>query len=282
MILQRICLVIIPFCAVSAYGSAINVDLRTADSFAVLAASTVTNTGVSNIHGNLGVWDGSAVTDFPPGIVAGGSIHAADPVAMQAQSDLTAAYNFAAGQACDSNLGDPELGGLTLTPGVYCFATIAQLTGAVTLNALGNPNSVFIFKIGSTLTTGSGSSVLFQNGGQGGSVFWQVGSSATLGTTTSFQGNILAQASITLNTDANIGCGRALARTGAVTLDSNDVSIGTSGCLTTNAGPDGGVVPEPGTASMLTLGGLAGMMACGWKFRRREDSKVPTAPTDQP
>jgi hypothetical protein len=264
MILQRICLVIIPFCAVSAYGSAINVDLRTADSFAVLAASTVTNTGVSNIHGNLGVWDGSAVTDFPPGIVAGGSIHAADPVAMQAQSDLTAAYNFAAGQACDSNLGDPELGGLTLTPGVYCFATIAQLTGAVTLNALGNPNSVFIFKIGSTLTTGSGSSVLFQNGGQGGSVFWQVGSSATLGTTTSFQGNILAQASITLNTD------------------SNDVSIGTSGCLTTNAGPDGGVVPEPGTASMLTLGGLAGMMACGWKFRRREDSKVPTAPTDQP
>jgi hypothetical protein len=270
MNLRRIGLAMLPFCALSAYGTAINVDLGTADSFAVLAASKVANTGISNIQGNVGVWDGSAVTGLPSSFVTGGVIHAGDTVAMLAQSDLTSAYNFAAGQACDSNLIDPELGGLTLTPGVYCFAEIAQLTGSVTLDALGNPNSVFIFKIGSSLTTASGSSVLFQNGGQGGSVFWQVGSSATLGTSTSFQGNILAQASITLNTDANIGCGRALARTAAVTLDSNDVSIGAPGCLTTNAGPEGGVVPEPGTASLLSLGGLAGAMACSWMFHKRQ------------
>ncbi len=206
---------LLPFWALSAYASAINVDLGTADSFAVLAGSTVTNTGATNVHGNLGVGPGTAITGFPPGIVSGGTIHAADAVAMRAQSDLTTAYNFAAGEASGNVLTGQDLGGLTLTPGVYSFASSAQLTGTLRLNAQGDPNAVFLSQIGSTLTTASGSSVVFTNGGQGDSVFWQVGSSATLGTTTAFEGNILALTSITLNTGANIGCGRALARNGA-------------------------------------------------------------------
>lgn len=173
---------LLPFWALSAYASARNVDLGTADSFAVLAGSTVTNTGATNVHGNLGVGPGTAITGFPPGIVSGGTIHAA-AVAMRAQSDLTTAYNFAAGEASGNVLTGQDLGGLTLTPGVYSFASSAQLTGTLRLNAQGDPNAVFLSQIGSTLTTASGSSVVFTNGGQGDSVFWQVGSSATLGTT---------------------------------------------------------------------------------------------------
>jgi len=254
---QCICLVVLPFWALSAYASAINVALGTADSFAVLAGSTVTNTGPTTVHGNLGVSPGSAVTGFLPGIVSGGSIHANDAVAMQAQNDLTTAYNFAAGEVCGTVLTGQDLGGLTLTPGVYCFASSAQLTGALTLNAQGDPNAVFVFQIGSTLTTASNSSVGFINGGQGDSVFWQVGSSATLGTTTAFAGNILALTSITLTTGANIQCGRALARNGAVTMDTNDVSIDTTGCETTTGG---GPVPEPGTAMLIGLGLLVSLM----------------------
>ncbi len=175
---------------------------------------------------------------------------------MQAQNDLTTAYNFAASESCGTNLTGQNLGGLTLTPGVYCFGSSAQLTGTLTLDALGDPNSVFIFQIGSTLTTASGSSVVVTNDGQGDSVFWQVGSSATLGTTTLFQGNILALASITLNTDADISCGRALARNGAVTMDTNNVSIDTVGCETTSVGS----VPEPSTASLLLLIGMPGIL----------------------
>jgi hypothetical protein len=259
------CLVLFSFSALSAYATAINVDLKTADPFAVLAGSTVTNTGATTVNGDLGVWPGLAVTGFPPGIVSGGTIHAGDAVSMQAQSDLTTAYNFAAGEPCDTVLTGQDLGGLTLTPGVYCFATSAQLTGTLTLNAQGNPNSVFVFQIGSTLTTASSSSVGFINGGQGDSVFWQVGSSATLGTTTSFAGNIMALASITLNTGANIQCGRALARNGAVTMDTNQVSIDTAGCETTT----GGTVPEPGNTTLLSIGLLLILIVYGRQSRKR-------------
>jgi type VI secretion system secreted protein VgrG len=211
-----ICLTALVISSVSASAAAINVDLGTADPFAVLAGSTVTNTGSTTIHGSLGLWPGvaTAVTGFPPGSVSGGTIHADDAVAMQAQSDLTTAYNFAAGELCPGTnvLTGTNLGGLTLTPGVYCFASSAQLTGTLTLNPQGNSNAVFVFQVGSTLTTASSSSVVFTNGGQGDSVFWQVGSSATLGTSTAFEGNILALTSITLTTGVNIGCGRALAR----------------------------------------------------------------------
>jgi len=204
--------------------------LGTAQSFAVLGGSTVTNTGPTVINGaSVGVSPGSAITGFPPGIVtAPGTIHKADAVAKQAQSDVTTAYNTLAGQACGKNLA-PELGGLTLTAGVYCQAT-SQLTGTLMLDAQGDPNAVFVFQVASTLITASNSSVLVINGGSACNVYWQVGSSATLGTNTAFVGNILALTSITVNTGATVA-GRALARNGAVTLDNNRFTP--SACATT-------------------------------------------------
>jgi uncharacterized protein with beta-barrel porin domain len=207
--------------------------LGTVRNFVVLGASTVTNTGSSILSGtaanpgNLGVSPGSAITGFPPGILTGpgATIHLNDAVAIQAQIDLTNVYNILANRPTTVNLTGQNLGGLTLVPGVYNFTSSAQLTGALTLNGLGNPNSVFIFNIGSTLTTASASAVTLINGAQGGNVFWKVGSSATLGTTTSFTGDILANASITLNTGAKITCGAAWASTGAVTLDTNTISL---------------------------------------------------------
>jgi hypothetical protein len=204
--------------------AAAQISLGTAQSFGVLGGSTVTNTGVSTVSGNVGVSPGSAVTGFPPGIVVGGAIHLNDAVAVQAQSDLTVAYNNIASTPCTVDLTGQNLGGLTLTPGVYCFDTSAQLTGALTLDANGNPNALFLFKIGSTLTTASASTVTVIDGGSAcGNVFWQVGSSATIGTGSSFAGDILALTSITLTTGANT-TGRALARNGAVTLDTNNVN----------------------------------------------------------
>src|ERR1700692_2857117 len=208
------------------------ISLGTAQSFGALAGSTVTNTGATTVNGNVGVSPGSAVTGFPPGVVVGGSIHSNDAVAMQAQNDLTTAYNNIAATPCTVDLTGQNLGGLTLTPGVYCFSTSAQLTGALTLDALGNANALFLFKIGSTLTTASGSSVtVINNGGSScNKVFCQVGSSATLGTGSSFVGDILALSSITLTTGTNTS-GRALARNGAVTLDTNNVNTcGVSVC----------------------------------------------------
>jgi len=201
-------------------------SLGTAQSFAVLGGSTVTNTGPSVIYGDLGVSPGSAVTGFPPGIVTPpGTIHAADAAAAQAQSDVTIAYNSLAGESYDVDLTDQDLGGLTLVSGVYFFSSSAQLTGTLTLDAENNPNSVFIFQIGSTLTTASNSSVVVINAPPNFcNKYWQVGSSATLGTGTAFQGNILALQSITLNTGASL-YGRALARNGAVTMDSNQITV---------------------------------------------------------
>jgi hypothetical protein len=210
--------------------------LGTAVSFVALGGSAVTNTGPSTINGDLGVWPDLGVIGFPPGVVtAPYTIHAGDAVAQQAQSDVTTAYDVLAGAAVDIDLTGQDLGGLTLTPGVYSFSSSAQLTGTLTLDAQGDPNAVFIFKIGSTLTTASASSVAVINSGSGCNVFWQVGSSATLGTTTSFQGNILALTSITLNTGATIIPGRALARNGALTLDTN--TIDGSACIAQQVTP---------------------------------------------
>src|SRR5579863_5341675 len=197
--------------------------------FAVLGGSTVTNTATPTIvTGNLGVSPGSAVTGFTPGIVIGGTIHAADAVAAQAQSDLTTEYNILTNTACNTDLTGQDLGGKTLTPGVYCFSTSAQLTGTLTLDAQGDSNAVFIFKIGSTLTTASASSVLLINGASSCGVFWRVGSSATLGTGTALAGTIVALTSITLDTSASLS-GRALARNGAVTLDDSNVTVCSGG-----------------------------------------------------
>jgi Ice-binding-like/PEP-CTERM motif len=239
----------LPLLVLSAFAN--SVSLGTAGSFAVLAGSTVTNTGSSVLHGNVGVWgSGTAVTGFPPGIVtAPGTIYAGGAVPQGAQSDLTTAYNVAAGLTPTSTLTGLDLGGRTLTPGVYFFAGPAQLTGTLTLDTLGNPNAQFVFQIGSTLTTASNSSVIFKNSVTDSNVFWQVGSSATLGTTTSFQGNILALTSITLTTGAAIGCGSALARNGAVTLDSNVIGGGCGGSSSSRS-----TVPEPGTLGLLGTG----------------------------
>ena len=199
--------------------------LNTAGDFAVLAGSTVTNTGPSVINGgNVGVSPGTAITGFPPGIVVPPFVmHAGDAVASQAQVDLAAAYAAAAGLASTQVLTGQDLGGMTLTPGVYSFATSAQLTGLLTLNNQGDPNAEFVFQIGSTLTTASNSSVVMSSG-TGSEVFWQVGSSATIGTDTAFKGYILADQSITLNTGASILDGSALAMHGAVTLDTNSIT----------------------------------------------------------
>lgn len=200
-------------------------QLGTDQSFAILGASTVTNTGPTLITGDLGLSPGTSITGFPPGLVTGGSIHDTDAVAAQAQADNTTAYNVLAGKACNTSYGVPtDLGGLTLLPGVYCFASSAQLTGQLTLNAGGDPSAAWIFQIGSTLITASNSSVLLINGASACNVSWQVGSSATIGTGTNFVGNILALTSITLTTNATLN-GRALAQNGAVTMDSNTVSL---------------------------------------------------------
>jgi type VI secretion system secreted protein VgrG len=205
-------------------ASAQSVSLGTAANFGVLGGSTVTNTGSTVVNGNVGVWAGTSITGFPPGSIfpGSGSMHSADAIAQQAQSDLTAAYTDAAGRVCGTTIAGDLLGGLTLTPGVYCMGA-GSLTGTLTLDGTG----VYIFQTASSLTTASGASVVLLNGASACDVFWQVTSSATIGTSTGMAGNLLALNSITLNTGASLS-GRALARNGAVTLDSNNVTACTA------------------------------------------------------
>lgn len=206
-----------------AYAADAGVGLGTASAFAVLAGSTVTNTGTTVISGDLGLSPGSSVTGFPPGIVTGGTQHVSDEAAEIAQDDLVTAYNDAAGRPATADVTDQDLGNMTLTPGVYEASTSMALTGTLTLDAQGDPQAVFIFKAGSTLVTATDSRVQFVNGGSSCNVFWQVGTSATLGTATRFLGTIMTLASATLDTTASVE-GRVLARTGAVTLDTNVVT----------------------------------------------------------
>lgn len=189
--------------------------------FSVLAGSTVTNTGSTTISGDVGVSPGTAVTGFPPGL-AGGAIHKADGAAAGAQAALTAGYLDAAGRSGGTTVAG-DLVGQTFTAGVYKSTSSLAISGDVTLDAQGNSAAVFIFQISSTLTTGSGSHVVLANGAKACNVFWQVGSSATLGTNSVFKGNILALTSITITTGVNLE-GRALARNGAVTLDSDVIT----------------------------------------------------------
>jgi Ice-binding-like len=205
------------------------VGLGTAASFAVLAGTTVTNTGPSTISGDLGVSPGTAVTGFPPGTVSNGTIHSADGVAAGAQSDLTTAYNDAAGRSPTANVPGFIGAGQTLAPGVYKASSSLDVGGSLTLDGGGDPNAVFIFQAPSTLVTDSASSVILTDGAQACNVFWQVGSSATLGTSSAFSGSILALTSISVETGDTIA-GRALARNGAVTLD--DDTITSSTCAT--------------------------------------------------
>ncbi len=203
--------------------AATNPSLGTAGNFAVLGASTVTNTGLTTVEGDMGVSPGTAVTGFPPGTISG-TIHGDDAAAQQAQKDASVAYTNIVGQSCTSNLTDQDLGGKTLTPGVYCFDASAQLTGTLTLDGQGDSNSVFIFQIGSNLVTASNASVVLINGAQAYNSFWQVGSYATLGADTNFAGNVLAQTSITAVTGVATN-GGLYALNGAVTLDTNTLAI---------------------------------------------------------
>jgi hypothetical protein len=228
--------------------------LGTAQPYAVLAGSAITCTTSASITGDLGISPNDASSISGPCTVTGTTKVGA--AAAGAKADLVTAFDTLAGLACDTNLTGQDLGGLTLTPGVYCFASSAQLTGTLTLDALGNPNAVFVFQIGSTLTTASGSAVNVINGGLSTScgISWQIGSSATLGTGTAFTGNIVALASITMNSGASLVTGRVLARDAAVTMDTSSVS---------NARCDGysgpGLPPVPGQGSITivkdTVGG---------------------------
>jgi Ice-binding-like len=230
--------------ALASSAQAASVPLGTADSFAVLAGSTVTNTGPSVISGDVGVSPAAALTGFPPATVTAGTIHGADAVASQAQHDLVIAYNDAAARSSTAAIS-ADLAGSTLTPGVYTSASSLGLSGALTLDAHGDPGAVFVFQAGSMLTVGSASRVVLVGGAQACNVFWQVGSSATIGSSSAFAGNVLALTSITLTTGATLS-GRALARNGAVSLDTNTITKTT--CATPTS-PSPGVTPTPGSTT---------------------------------
>jgi len=219
------------------------VGLGTAGSFAVLAGAGVTNTGPTTINGDLGTFPTTSISGAASMTITGTN-HGGDAVTQGAKTDLVTAYNTAAGEGPTTAV-PADLGGQTLTPGIYNSASSLGLTGALTLNGGGNPNALFVFQAGSTLTTASASSVVLTNGAQACNVFWQVGSSATLGTGSSFRGTILALTSISVTTGTTI-VGRALARNGAVTLDTDTITTPT--CTT----PTGTTVTTPGSANAST------------------------------
>lgn len=199
------------------------VTVAGAATLAILAGSTITSTGATNITGNIGLSPGTSIGGFPPGIL-NGTIHINDALADQAKLDLTAAYNDAAGRsATDMVTISGNIGGLTLTPGLYKSTSSLEISsGDVTFDAKGNADAVFIIQIATTLTTTSGRQVFLSGGAKASNIFWQVGSSATFGTTSVFKGTVMAMQSITFNTGASLN-GRALARTGAVTMAGNTI-----------------------------------------------------------
>lgn len=277
----------IPFCVALAFGPtqgwAAPILASELASFAVLGASAVTNTGTSTLSGNLGVDPGTAITG-KAGITINGTnaatignpfVHEADAFSSLAQDQLAMALETL-GLRGPGTLSAAELGGLTLLPGVYTVpAGVSNLNGTLTLDGQGDANAFWLFQMPSTLITSTGSVVNVINTGAGAGLFWNVGSSATLDTNTSFAGNILALASITLNSGSSISCGRALAQNGAVTMDANSLSIG---CLGTGEEGSNGLngalavmtpVPEPETYATL----LAGLGLLGFVARRRRKGR---------
>lgn len=215
--------------------------LGTAASFAVLAGTpAITNTGASVISGSMGIFPAAAVTGFPPGTVINGTIEAATVAAGTAKSDLTAAYGVAAASPCNFDETGQNLGGLTLTPGTYCQTTAPTLTGTLTLSGDG----VFIFQIGSTLVTAPGATVLLTDGAQACNVYWQVSSSATLDTTTTFVGTIMALTDISVNNGVTV-TGRALARNGEVTLINDEITVPSACTAPVVSGPTPSATPTP-------------------------------------
>jgi|GEM_PF-662171 len=247
----------------STAGATPPVNLGTAAPFAVLAGTTITNTGPTVISGDLGLYPGTAITGFPPGVQATGVTDDTDAVASLAKNDATTAFLDAAGRTPDTVVG-PDIGGLTLVPGVYSGSSSMAITGTLTLDAQGDPSAVFIFQAGSTLITASNSVVALENGAQACNVFWEVGSSLTLGTTSNFSGTVFSLTSATLNTGATVA-GRIVALNGAVTLDDNLITIPTCAAVlptttttvagTTSTTAVGGTTTSTTGATTTTTGG---------------------------
>lgn len=209
------------------------IPLGAAETFAVLSGTTVTNTSATTtIIGDVGVSPGAEIVGLPAGQPIDGSIHAGDDAAAQAQAGLGIAYGALAAMPCTTPMSGVDLGAQTLTPGVYCFAAAAGMTGVLTLDAQDDPNAVFVFQIYSGLSVAGGASMVLINGAQASNVWWQVGSSATLGGASVMAGNILAYTSISFDTGASL-TGRALAAGGAVTMDANTI-VGPTGIITAN------------------------------------------------
>ena len=274
-----------------AQAAAVPVPLGTAASFVVLAGAGVTNTGATTLNGDLGTYPTKTITGADQMTVTGTN-HAGDSVTQRAKTDLVTAYNAAAGEGPTNPIAG-NLNGRTLKPGVYNSASSIKLRtgGLLTLDAEGDRDAVFVFQAGSTLTTGSGSNVVLRNGARSCNVFWQIGSSATLGTNSKFVGTVLAYQSITLTTGATV-VGRALARNGAVTLDRNTI-IRPTPCTASSTStptptpspqvtnlPSGGVATGDGSttggtdgfgqlAIVLAFAGIGGAALAATRRRRR-------------
>jgi hypothetical protein len=245
-------------------------NLGAAGSFAVLAASTVTNAGASAINGNLGLSPGISVTGFPPGMLAG-TQHISDPMTAQAQLDLTAAYNDAAGRTVGAIALAGNLGGMTLAPGLYKSTSSLEISsGDLTLDAQGDASAVYIFQMGSTLVTTVGRKIILAGGAQAANIYWQVGSSATLGVSSVFKGNIMALASITATNGASVD-GRLLARTAAVTLDNNVVNVTAASVSPVPVVEAAGVCQDVTT---LVAGGSSGNICSSAAFTSGANSTV--------
>ncbi len=227
-------------------------SLGAASNFAVLAASTVANAGASNLRGDVGVAPGTSITGFPPAILIG-TLHAGDPIAVQAEADALLAYASMTANVCGTDLTGQDLGGLVLAPGTYCFDVAATLAGTLTLDGQGQPGAVFVIRTGSTLTTAVASAVALVNGATAENVYWRIGSSATLGTGSTMVGTMIAQASITASAGAVVS-GRLIALTAAVTMDTVGISRPTA-ATTSSIGPGcGAPAPSLSAIGLPTLG----------------------------
>jgi len=246
------------------------VELGSAAPFGVLAATTVTSTGDTTIDGDLGVSPGNTVTGAP---TVNGMLHLNDPIAAQAQADLLSAYNDAAGRTFGAVLVTGNLGGRTLLPGLYKSTSSLEISsGNLTLDALGDPNAVWIFQMASTLVTTVGRQVILSGGAQAANVFWQVGSSATIGGSSVFKGTIMASESITMATAGTVLGGRVLAMHGAVALDANSISIPNTGTasviLVSSAGVTGPFTDASGQSLDLETRTITVPMSGSTRFYR--------------